>query len=54
MAEESYRAGKGEHFLTVLSAHRDVQQVHGEYLNSLFNAQSAFARLEETVGVPLD
>ena len=53
MAEESYRAGKAN-ILTVLSAHRDVQQVHGEYLNSLFNAQSAFAKLEETVGVPLD
>ena len=53
MAEESYRAGKAN-MLTVLSAQRDVQQVHGEYLNSLFNAQSAFARLEETVGVPLD
>jgi cobalt-zinc-cadmium efflux system outer membrane protein len=53
MAEESYRAGKAN-ILIVLSAQRDVRQVHGEYLNSLFNAQSAFARLEETVGVPLD
>jgi cobalt-zinc-cadmium efflux system outer membrane protein len=53
MAEESYRAGKAN-ILTVLSAQHDVQQVHGEYLNSLFNAQSAFAKLEETVGVPLD
>ncbi|MGH9704016.1 MAG: TolC family protein [Candidatus Acidiferrales bacterium] len=38
MAEESYRAGKAN-ILTVLSAQHDVQQVHGEYLNSLFNAQ---------------
>ena len=53
MAEESYRAGKAN-ILTVLSAQHDVRQVHGEYLNSLFNAQSAFAKLEETVGVPLD
>jgi cobalt-zinc-cadmium efflux system outer membrane protein len=53
MAEESYRAGKAN-ILTVLDAQRNVQRVHNEYLNSLFNAQSAFARLEEAVGVPLD
>ncbi len=53
MAEESYRAGKSS-ILTVLDAQRNVQQAQQEYLQSLFNAQSAFARLEETVGVPLD
>jgi cobalt-zinc-cadmium efflux system outer membrane protein len=53
MAEESYRAGKAN-ILTVLDAQRNVQRVHNEYLNSLFNAQAAFARLEEAVGVPLD
>jgi cobalt-zinc-cadmium efflux system outer membrane protein len=53
MAEESYRAGKSS-ILTVLDAQRNVQQVQQEYLQSLFNAQSSFARLEETVGVPLD
>jgi cobalt-zinc-cadmium efflux system outer membrane protein len=53
MAEESYRAGKSS-ILTVLDAQRNVQQVQQEYLQSVFNAQSSFARLEETVGVPLD
>ena len=53
MAEESYRAGKSS-ILTVLDAQRNVQQVHQEYLQSVFNAQSSFARLEETVGAPLD
>jgi outer membrane protein, heavy metal efflux system len=53
LAEESYRAGKAG-ILTVLDAQRNVQQVEQDYLVSLFTAQTAFARLEETVGVPLD
>ncbi len=53
LAEESYRAGKAG-ILTVLDAQRNVQQVQQNYLLSLFTAQAAFARLEETVGVPLD
>jgi outer membrane protein, heavy metal efflux system len=53
LAEESYRAGKAN-LLTVLDAQRNVQQVQQDYLQSLFTAQAAFARLEETVGVPLD
>ena len=53
LAEESYRAGKAN-LLTVLDAQRNVQQVHQDYLQSLFTAQAAFARLEETVGVTLD
>jgi cobalt-zinc-cadmium efflux system outer membrane protein len=53
MAEESYRAGKSS-ILTVLDAQRSIQQVQQEYLQSLFSAQSSLARLEETVGVPLD
>ena len=53
LAEESYRAGKSN-LLTVLDAQRNVQQVQQDYLQSLFTAQSAFARLEEAVGAPLD
>jgi cobalt-zinc-cadmium efflux system outer membrane protein len=53
MAEESYRAGKSA-ILTVLDAQRNVQQVQQNYLLSLFTAQAAFARLEETVGAPFD
>jgi cobalt-zinc-cadmium efflux system outer membrane protein len=53
MAEESYRAGKAN-ILTVLGAQRDVQQVERNYLDSLQATQSAFAQLEEAVGVPLE
>jgi outer membrane protein TolC len=53
MAEDSYRAGKSS-ILTVLDAQRNVQEVERSYLDSLFAVQSAFAGLEETVGVPLD
>ncbi len=53
MSEESYRAGKAN-ILTVLGAQRDVQQVQRDYLDSLQAVQSAFAQLEEAVGVPLD
>lgn len=53
LAEESYRAGKAN-ILTVLGAQQDVQQVQREYLDSLLAVQSAFAQLEESVGVPLD
>jgi cobalt-zinc-cadmium efflux system outer membrane protein len=53
LIEESYRAGKAN-ILTLLGAERDARQVQRDYLNSLFAAQTAFARLEETVGAPLD
>lgn len=53
MAEESYRAGKAN-ILIVLGAQRDVQQMERDYLDSLLAMQSAFARLEEAVGTPLD
>lgn len=53
MSEESYRAGKAN-ILTVLGAQRDVQQAERDYLSSLVAVQSAFAQLEEAVGVPLE
>lgn len=53
MSEESYRAGKAN-ILTVLGAQRDVQQAERDYLASLLAMQSAFAQLEEAVGVPLE
>ncbi|HUJ33088.1 MAG TPA: TolC family protein [Candidatus Acidoferrum sp.] len=53
LAEDSYRAGKAN-ILTVLSAQQDVHQVERQYLDSLLAVQSAFATLEEVVGVPLD
>lgn len=53
LTEESYRAGKAN-ILTVLAAERDARQVQREYLDSLLAAQTAFAKLEETVGAPLD
>jgi cobalt-zinc-cadmium efflux system outer membrane protein len=53
LIEESYRAGKAN-ILAVLAAGRDARQVQREYLDSLFAAQTAFAKLEETVGAPLD
>jgi outer membrane protein, heavy metal efflux system len=53
LAEDSYSAGKAN-ILTVLSAQQDVQQVQRQYLDSLLAVQSAFAELEEQVGVPLD
>jgi outer membrane protein, heavy metal efflux system len=53
LAEDSYRAGKAN-ILVVLSAQQDVQQVQRQYLDSLLAVQSAFAELEQQVGVPLD
>jgi outer membrane protein, heavy metal efflux system len=53
MAEDSYRAGKAN-ILVVLSAQQDVHQAQRQYLDSLLAVQSAFAQLEEQVGVPLD
>ncbi|HET7841287.1 MAG TPA: TolC family protein [Terriglobia bacterium] len=52
MAEESYRAGKAD-ILTVIDAQRNAQDVESQYLQSLFDLQSAYAALEETVGAPL-
>lgn len=52
MAEESYRAGKAD-ILTVLDAQRNAQDIERQYLQSLFDLQSADAALEETVGAPL-
>jgi cobalt-zinc-cadmium efflux system outer membrane protein len=53
LMEESYRAGRAN-LLSVLDAQRNVQQVERDYLDSLLALQSAFADLEEAVGVPLD
>lgn len=53
MMEESYRAGRAN-LLNVLDAQRNVRQVQRDYLDSLLALQSAFADLEEAVGVPLD
>jgi len=53
LAEQSYRAGKAS-ILTVLDAQRNVQQTQRAYLESLFELQTAFARLEEIVGGNLD
>jgi outer membrane protein, heavy metal efflux system len=53
MAEDSYRAGKAD-ILVVLGAQQDVHQVERQYLDSLLAVQSAFAELEEQVGMPLD
>jgi outer membrane protein, heavy metal efflux system len=52
MAEESYRAGKAD-ILTVLDTQRNAQDIESQYLQSLFDLQSAYAALEETVGAPL-
>lgn len=53
MAEESYRAGKIG-ILVMLDAQRNVQEIEKNYLTSLQSLQSAFAALEETVGVGLN
>jgi outer membrane protein TolC len=53
LAEDSYRSGKAN-ILVVITAQREVQQVGQEFLNSVHAVQSAFARLEEAVGTPLD
>jgi hypothetical protein len=37
-----------------ITGQRDVQQAERDYLGSLLAVQSAFARLEEAVGAPLD
>lgn len=52
LAEESYRAGKAD-ILTVLDAQRNAQDIERQYLQSLFDLQTAYAALEETVGAPL-
>ena len=52
LAEESYKAGKAN-ILTVIDAQRNAQDVEKTYLDSLFALQSAFAVVEETVGVSL-
>ncbi len=53
MAEESYRAGK-TNVLTLIDAQRRLNDVQKAYIDALIAAQSSFATLEETVGVPLD
>ncbi len=53
LMEESYRAGRAN-LLNVLDAQRNVQVARREYLDSLLALQTAFADLEEVVGVPLD
>ncbi len=53
MAAESYRAGKTG-ILVVLDAQRSVQEIEKNYLASLRSLQSAFAAVEETVGVGLN
>ena len=53
MAEDSYKAGK-TNVLILLDAQRKLNDVQKAYIDALFAAQSAFAVLEETVGVPLD
>jgi cobalt-zinc-cadmium efflux system outer membrane protein len=53
MAEDSYKSGK-TNILTLLDAQRRLNDVQKSYIDSLFAAQSAFATLEETVGVSLD
>jgi len=53
LAEQSYRAGKAD-ILMVLTAQRNVQDVEHSYLQSLLIVQSAFAGLEEIVGVSID
>jgi cobalt-zinc-cadmium efflux system outer membrane protein len=53
MAEDSYRSGKSN-LLTLIDAQRRLNDTHKEYLDSLMAAQSSFAALEETVGIPLD
>lgn len=53
MAEDSYKSGKAN-ILVVVGAQNDVQQVRSEYLDSLLAMQTAFAELEETVGVPVE
>jgi outer membrane protein, heavy metal efflux system len=52
LAEESYKAGKAN-ILTVMDAQRNAEDVEKTYLDSLFALQSAFAVVEETVGVSL-
>ncbi len=53
MAEDSYRSGKSN-LLTVIDAQRRLNEVRRAYVDSLLAVQSAFAALEETVGVSLD
>jgi cobalt-zinc-cadmium efflux system outer membrane protein len=53
MAEESYKAGK-TNIVTLLDAQRRLNDLQKNYLDALLAAQSSFATLEESVGVPLD
>jgi outer membrane protein TolC len=53
MAEDSYRSGKSN-LLTLIDTQRKLNDVRKAYLDILFAAQSSFAALEESVGVPLD
>jgi outer membrane protein, heavy metal efflux system len=53
LAQDSYSAGKSP-IMTVLDAQRNALQLELDYLTSVLELQSAFAQLEETVGVPLD
>lgn len=53
MAEDSYRSGKSN-LLTVIDAQRRLNEVRRAYVDSLLAVQSAFAALEETVGISLD
>ncbi len=53
MAEESYQAGK-TNVLTLIDAQRRLNDLQKASIDALITAQSSFATLEETVGVPLD
>ena len=53
MAEDSYKVGK-TNVLTLLDAQRRLNDVQKAYIDALVAAQTSFATLEETVGVPLD
>ncbi len=53
MAEDSYRSGKSN-LLTLIDAQRRLNETRKAYLDTLLQAQSSFAALEEIVGTPLD
>ena len=52
MAEDSYKSGKSN-VLTLIDAQRKTNDIKRAYLDSLFAFQSAFANLEQVVGVAL-
>ena len=52
LANESYSAGRSP-IMTVLDAQRNAQQLERDYLDTVFALHSAYAQLEEAVGVPL-